>query len=313
MFCSNCGTALEEGVKFCPNCGTPALGNLQKQEPMRAAAQQVPQQVPQPAPQQTPQQQAPRQVSQPVPQQVPRQIPQQRPVYDPAQAAYAPAVAAAPSEKKKVSRRWPVIVPVFCILALLIAAAGAWVFVTGNMTYMRQTVILYLLGGSITNYRLAMILEAAAIVFPFLFAMIVFFAKTKRKAWLTALPLTIYLIGFCVGRYFSMTTVHRTFLETELEILLYFAELFFATLLWWLLVTIRPRSKALAVIFLIVVLLLSLAVIAVKVIVLMYYLPFQGAIMYFLISSLLITCADLFLMIAYSIAGFSVRKKAELA
>lgn len=311
MFCSNCGTALEEGVKFCPNCGTPAIGNLQKQEPpMKAAAQQVPQ----PVSQQTPQQQVPRQVPQPVPQQqVPQQIPQQRPAYAPAQAAYASAAAAVPSEKKKISRRWPVIVPIFCILALLIAAAGAWVFVTGNLTYMHQTVFLYLLGGSIRNYRLAMILEAAAIVFPFLFAMILFFAKTKRKASLTALPLTIYLIGFCVGRYFSMTTVHRTFLETELEVFLYLAELFCAALLWWLLVTIRPRSKALAVIFLIVVLLLALAVIAVKVIVLMYYLPFQGAIMYFLISSLLITCADLFLMIAYSIAGFSVRKKAELA
>ena len=23
MFCHNCGTALDEGVKFCPNCGTP--------------------------------------------------------------------------------------------------------------------------------------------------------------------------------------------------------------------------------------------------------------------------------------------------
>ena len=28
MFCRNCGTQMDEGVKFCPNCGTPTEGPM---------------------------------------------------------------------------------------------------------------------------------------------------------------------------------------------------------------------------------------------------------------------------------------------
>ena len=67
MFCKNCGTKIEEGLKFCPNCGTPVA----------APAQQTP----------PPQQQTP------PPQQGYYQQPAQ-PAYQPAQPAYRPAPAA---------------------------------------------------------------------------------------------------------------------------------------------------------------------------------------------------------------------------
>ena len=67
MFCKNCGTKIEEGLKFCPNCGTPVA----------APAQQTP----------PPQQQTP------PPQQGYYQQPSQ-PAYQPAQPAYRPAPAA---------------------------------------------------------------------------------------------------------------------------------------------------------------------------------------------------------------------------
>ena len=38
MFCQNCGTFLEEGVKFCPNCGTP----IAVPEVVAAAAEEKP-------------------------------------------------------------------------------------------------------------------------------------------------------------------------------------------------------------------------------------------------------------------------------
>ena len=60
MFCKNCGTKIEEGLKFCPNCGTPVA----------APAQQTP----------PPQQQTP--------------PPQQGYYQQPAQPAYQPAPAA---------------------------------------------------------------------------------------------------------------------------------------------------------------------------------------------------------------------------
>lgn len=34
MFCHNCGTALEEGVKFCPNCGAPVAVAAAIEEPV---------------------------------------------------------------------------------------------------------------------------------------------------------------------------------------------------------------------------------------------------------------------------------------
>ena len=71
MFCKNCGTKIEEGLKFCPNCGT------QVQAPAAAPAQQTP----------PPQQQTP------PPQQGYYQQPAQ-PAYQPAQPAYRPAPAA---------------------------------------------------------------------------------------------------------------------------------------------------------------------------------------------------------------------------
>ena len=38
MFCQNCGTFLEEGVKFCPNCGTP----IAVPEVVKAVAEEKP-------------------------------------------------------------------------------------------------------------------------------------------------------------------------------------------------------------------------------------------------------------------------------
>ena len=64
MFCKNCGTKIEEGLKFCPNCGT------QVQAPAAAPALQTP-----------------------PPQQGYYQQPAQ-PAYQPAQPAYRPAPAA---------------------------------------------------------------------------------------------------------------------------------------------------------------------------------------------------------------------------
>lgn len=60
MFCKNCGTKIEEGLKFCPNCGTPVAAPAQQTPPPQQGYYQQPAQ----------------------------------PAYQPAQPAYRPAPAA---------------------------------------------------------------------------------------------------------------------------------------------------------------------------------------------------------------------------
>ena len=50
MFCKNCGTKIEEGLKFCPNCGTPVAAPAQQTPPPQQGYYQQPaQQAYQPA------------------------------------------------------------------------------------------------------------------------------------------------------------------------------------------------------------------------------------------------------------------------
>lgn len=308
MFCHKCGTALEDGVKFCPNCGTAVISA----EPARTPPQQIPNPpAPTPAPK-IPNPPAQTPLRQPVAPQPTVQAPQ-RPAYppaaqNPAAPGFRPVYQTAPAyAAKKEKRGWPVPAWLFCIFALLTAAVGSYYLLMDNMIYMRETFLSIMLGG-IRQYRLAIYLEGAATVFPYFFAMLLFLCHTKKSPWITALPWTVLLIGFSVSKFY-MITRGRTLMRYEYgeEIYLYVASLLIITLLWWLVVTIRPNGAALKVIFLVFALLLSIGWFLLKLLEL-FSIPLSAH-SYHMFGSALVAFANLLMVIGYSVAGFAVRKK----
>ena len=122
-FCSNCGTALAEGVAFCSNCGTPVP------QAAPAAPQFIPAEQATPAPQFIPAEQAA-----PAPQFIPAE--QAQPQFIPADQAvpqFVPAASVVPAApaKKKPSKKALIIggvvaaVAVVAIILFIVLGGGA--------------------------------------------------------------------------------------------------------------------------------------------------------------------------------------------
>lgn len=124
MFCTKCGAAVEDGVKFCPNCGQPM-------EQVAPAPQPEPQPVPQPEPQPVYQQ------PQPVYQQPqPAYQPPQQPAYQPAaqpqqpvyqQTVYQNNVYQQPAGPQPSTLAFGILSLIFCgggLLGLIFGAIG---------------------------------------------------------------------------------------------------------------------------------------------------------------------------------------------
>ena len=132
-FCSNCGTALAEGVAFCSNCGTPVP------QAAPAAPQFIPAEQATPAPQFIPAEQAqpqfiPAEQAAPAPQFVPAE--QAQPQFIPASQAvpqFVPAASVVPAAptKKKPSKKALIIggvvaaVAVVAIILFIVLGGGA--------------------------------------------------------------------------------------------------------------------------------------------------------------------------------------------
>ena len=134
-FCSNCGTALAEGVAFCSNCGTPVP------QAAPAAPQFIPAEQATPAPQFIPAEQAapapqfiPAEEATPAPQFIPAE--QAQPQFIPADQAvpqFVPAASVVPAApaKKKPSKKALIIggvvaaVAVVAIILFIVLGGGA--------------------------------------------------------------------------------------------------------------------------------------------------------------------------------------------
>ena len=132
-FCSNCGTALAEGVAFCSNCGTPVP------QAAPAAPQFIPAEQATPAPQFIPAEQAqpqfiPAEQAAPAPQFIPAE--QAQPQFIPADQAvpqFVPAASVVPAApaKKKPSKKALIIggvvaaVAVVAIILFIVLGGGA--------------------------------------------------------------------------------------------------------------------------------------------------------------------------------------------
>ncbi len=302
MFCYQCGTKLEGAIKFCPECGAPVLGEIRQQPvPQQQSSLPTPKMPPRPA------------YAPPAEQQKTAQSPaalvqaQNRPPVSAAAPAYA-----VKTEKK----RWPVPAWLFCLFAALAAAAGTYYAIVVNaMLFYRETFMSALFGRA--NYRAAIYLEVFLGVFPYLLAAVLFLIHTKRKSpWVTALPWTLLLLIFSVEK-FGMIFMERSVLphETGDEVLVNVVSLLIITLLWWLIVTIRPNGIALKIVFLILSILLTGFWLVLKLFempgfsVFFRYAGNYAGNLYF--GSMFLAVANLLMAIGYGIAGFSVRKKAK--
>ena len=271
MFCQQCGKEIPNDSKFCTNCGAPApvAGNAG----FETGSINMPQDkiaetqaIPVPAPA----------YQQPAPA-------YQQPTYN------AGAIQAQP-QKKKWHTRWPSSIGTMAIISLVFylgALVPLFLYFRAD-SYMPIT-------GFLSAYRIIEILLAIAIP-------VLFFTHTKKLAFLTAIPMVISLILFAVDTFSVMRYMDSVSLGQNI-VLLGFE--FILVILYVIQMSVRPRSAAMPIIYLIFSI-LELLLLAVFVIISIAesYAPDM-----YIVYRLVNFVSSIFLTVAYCIAMFSSRKR----
>ena len=282
MFCQQCGSEIPDDSKFCTSCGAPtpiAKSADFAAEPVTPPAEKIAetQAIPTPIPVYPQENMAqPQGYAQPAPA-------YQQPVYN------TGAMQAQP-QKKKWHTRWPSSIGTMAIISL--------VFYLGALVplylYFHEETYMPILG-FFGVYRIIEILLAIAVP-------VLFFTHTKKLAFLTAIPMVISLILFAVDTFSALRYMDSLSLGQNV-VLLGFE--FILVILYVIQMSVRPRSAAMPIIYLIFSI-LELLVLAVFVIIAVteYYAP-DMYIVYRIVNYI----SSIFLTVAYCIAMFSSRKR----
>lgn len=189
---------------------------------------------------------------------------------------------------KPVTRRWPASCGVMGVLYLLF--------------FLAATVMLVLY---YNNVSIPMAAWLSGRIIPFVLALavpVLFFTPTKKLAFLTAIPMVLNLVYVGIST-FSMIRRLRT--EEMIVSLVEFGFLLILAVFYVIQMTVRPRSAALPVLYLIfsILYLLAYAVMTLSVMRITYRSPFTA------LYEICTFVSMIFLAVGYIVAMFSSRKR----